>query len=726
MKNERKRPRPRRRSAKKQQSLSLRQRVLELLGRNRKKPLRPKDLALLLKLSPKESKDLEELLSRLQQEGLIVRDQKGRLGLKDNMQLIQAKVVSVQERFGFARPLSEGATREDGIFLPGREMLGALPGDLVELRLSKDSKGKVEGVVTRILEQGGEPFSAVVQRRDGRWFVQADRDLRIPLEVEPDQLHGAQVGDKVLATVGKRGSGHFSHRARVLKTFGPAQLAANCCQAVLASHNARTTFPEAVREEAKQIEARGIPAEELRGRLDLRELPIFTIDGADTKDIDDAISLSREGDLWKLGVHIADVSHYVTPGSPLDQEAYARGTSVYYADQVLPMLPKELSNGICSLNPGEDRLAFSALLSITPQGQLQDYRFVKSVIRSRVKGVYSEVNALLAGEGEPSLQEKYAAVLPEIRLMKDFATLLRQKHFERGAMNISSVESKFIIEKGQVKDIIPRTQGESESFIEEFMLMANQAAATLAMKQRLPFVYRVHDTPPVAKVVALRQLLEQVGIPAAGLSDQPSAKELSDILESQRGTRLEQLVNNQLLRSMAKAVYSAQNSGHFGLVLENYSHFTSPIRRYPDLLIHRILSAYLAGESPKELLRRFGNSVGEQALHCSEMEQNAVSIERDCEDCYKAEYMASRVGQVFEGTISTVTAYGFYVELPNTVEGLVHIHSLPEGDYVLEEGLELCERLSGRRYKIGQPIPIQVARADVSAGEIDFCLPQEG
>lgn len=726
MKNERKRPRPRRRSAKKQQSLSLRQRVLELLGRNRKKPLRPKDLALLLKLSPKESKELETLLSALQQEGLVAKDPKGRLGLRENMVQIEARVVSVHERFGFARPLSEGATREDDIFLPGREMLGALPGDLVELRLSKDKKGKVEGVVTRIMEQGGEPFSAVVQRRDGRWFVQADRDLRIPLEVEPEQLQGAQVGDKVLATVGKRGSGHFSHRARVLKTFGPAQLAANCCQAVLASHNARTTFPEAVREEAKQIEARGIPAEELRGRLDLRELPIFTIDGADTKDIDDAISLSREGDLWKLGVHIADVSHYVTPGSPLDQEAYARGTSVYYADQVLPMLPKELSNGICSLNPGEDRLAFSALLSITPQGQLQDYRFVKSVIRSRVKGVYSEVNALLAGEGEPSLQGKYAAVLPEIRLMKDFATLLRQKHFERGAMNISSVESKFIIEKGRVKDIIPRTQGESESFIEEFMLMANQAAATLAMKQRLPFVYRVHDTPPVAKVVALRQLLEQVGIPAAGLSDQPSAKELSDILESQRGTRLEQLVNNQLLRSMAKAVYSAQNSGHFGLVLENYSHFTSPIRRYPDLLIHRILSAHLAGESPKELLRRFGNSVGEQATHCSEMEQNAVSIERDCEDCYKAEYMASRVGQVFEGTISTVTAYGFYVELPNTVEGLVHIHSLPEGDYVLEEGLELCERLSGRSYKIGQPIPIQVARADVSAGEIDFCLPQEG
>ncbi len=702
-------------------ALPLNKRILEILRRNRKKPVRIKDLAVLAKVSPRERKEFEQLLAQYKAKGVIVQE-KNAVGLAENMKTVKAQIVSVQERFGFARPMTEGATKEDDIFLPGREMLGAMPGDIVSVRLSQDNKGKIEGQVTEILEESHENFSGVLLNEKGRFFVQPDKFMKIPIEVWEKDRNGAKAGDKVLATIGNRGDGHFSHRAKIVKTFGTAESAANCCEAVLASYNARLSFDEPTKAEARKVAEKGILPSELMDRLDLTGYDIFTIDGADTKDIDDAISLEKNGDVWELGVHIADVSYYVKPGSALDNEAYARGTSIYYADQVLPMLPKELSNGICSLNPDEVRLTFSALLTISEQGDLLNYRFVKSYIRSRVKGVYKEINGILDGSAGEDILAKYRQVIPEIFKMRELAAILSKRRFERGSMNIESTESKFLIENGRVKDILPRERGESEKFIEEFMLMANQAAASVAMNEELPFVYRVHDDPPANKVDGLKTLLAQVGVDTSKLSEEVSAKELSDVLESVRGTRLEQLINNQLLRSMAKAVYSSENTGHFGLVLDNYAHFTSPIRRYPDLIIHRILSAYVGG-SPKKLIdKRFGGYVSGAAKHCSDCEQNAVNIERDCEDCYKAEYMAGHLGEVFEGAISSVQSYGFYVELPNTVEGLVHINNLPFGDYILEDTMELVERSSNVRYKIGQKVFVKTVAVDVSAGEIDFVL----
>ena len=715
---------PHKRRAKHSFDMPLNKRIMEVLRRNRKKPVKIKDLAVLAKVTPKEKREFEQLLNSYKVKGVIIQE-RNTVGLAENMQTMKAKIVSVQERFGFARPLDETATKEDDIFLPGREMLGAMPGDIVMLRLSKDSGGRVEGTVTEILEEGKENFSGVLFSERGRFFVQPDRFMKIPIEVWEKDRNGAKAGDKVLATIGTRGDGHFSHRARIVKTFGTADAAANCCQAVLEAHQARLHFDEATKAEARKVAAKGIQPSELMDRLDLTGYNIFTIDGADTKDIDDAISLDKVGDLWELGVHIADVSYYVKPGSALDTEAYERGTSVYYADQVLPMLPKELSNGICSLNPDELRLTFSALLTINEQGDLVGYRFAKSYIRSRVKGVYKEINAILDGTADEEIKAKYAALLPEIYKMRELAAVLSKRRFERGSMNIESTESKFLIENGQVLDILPRERGESEKFIEEFMLMANQAAASVAMNEELPFVYRVHDDPPAQKVSALKELLRQVGVDASGLSDEVKAKEMSDVLESVRGTRLEQLINNQLLRSMAKAVYSAENTGHFGLVMENYAHFTSPIRRYPDLIIHRILSAQVNGSPRKVIEKRFGNYVANAAKHCSECEQKAVSIERDCEDCYKAEYMSHHIGECFEGVISSIQSYGFYVELPNTVEGLVHVNDLPFGDYILEETMELVERMSNTSYKIGQKVMVRCDAVDVSAGEIDFVLAEE-
>ena len=701
--------------------MPLNKRIMEVLRRNRKEPVRLKDLAVFAKVQPRERKEFDQLIAQYKAKGVIIQERNA-VGLAENMQTVKAKIVSVQERFGFARPLDEEATREDDIFLPGREMLGAMPGDIVTVRLSKDSKGKVEGTVIEILEESHENFPGVLYSEKGRFFVMPDKDMKIPIEVWERDRGDAKVGDKVLATVGKRGDGHFSHRAKVVRTFGCADSAANCCEAVLASYKARLHFDGPTQAEAKKVAAKGIQPSELMDRLDLTGYNIFTIDGADTKDIDDAISLDKVGDVWELGVHIADVSYYVKPGSALDNEAYARGTSIYYADQVLPMLPKELSNGICSLNPDEVRLTFSALLTLNEQGDLIGYQFAKSYIRSRVKGVYSEVNAILDGSASEEILAKYRELLPEIEKMRELSALLHKRRFERGSMNIESSESKFLIENGRVKDILPRTRGESEKFIEEFMLVANQAAASVAMNEALPFVYRVHEDPPATKVETLKTVLRQVGIDASGLDTEVTAKQMSDILESVRDTHLEPLINRQLLRSMAKAVYSHENIGHFGLVLDNYAHFTSPIRRYPDLIIHRILSAYVNEQPGKVIEKRFGNYVSSAAKHCSECELNAVNIERDCEDCYKAEYMSNYIGDDFEGVISGVQSYGFYVELPNTVEGLVHISELPFGDYILEEGMELVERMSNVRYKIGQKVLVRCAAVDVSAGQVDFEL----
>ena len=455
-------------------------------------------------------------------------------------------------------------------------------------------------------------------------------------------------------------------------------------------------------------------------------MDIFTIDSADSKDLDDAVSLQRDDEHWYLGVHIADVSHYVRPGTPLDLEAYRRGTSIYYADQVIPMLPKELSNGICSLNPDEVRLTFSALVTLKLSGEIEGFRFVKSYIRSRVKGVYAEINTILDGSASPEILKKYNQLLPQIQLMQQLAQILRKRRFDRGAMNISSNESKFIIEDGKIKDIVPRPTGESERMIEEFMLTANQAAATLAIEQELPFIYRVHDRPQAIKVNLLHELLEHLNIRADRLLENPQPKDFADILESVRGTELEPVINNQLLRTMSKAVYSEKNIGHFGLVLDNYTHFTSPIRRYPDLAIHRILTSYLAGMPKDKLLKRYGSFVPAASKNSSQMEVNAMNIERDCEDCYKAEYMSHYIGEVFTGRITGVTNYGFYVELPNSVEGMVSVRDLPMGDYLLEDNIQLKETRRGTLYRIGQECTVRVASVDVSAGQVNFVLADKG
>lgn len=704
-------------------------RVMQVLKHQKQEPIGIHALEVKVQLKHDERREFYDLLEQMQKSGELWR-RRNSVVLSKNQGLIQAQIVTLNEKFGFARPFVEGelpADKAQDIFLPGRFMLGAMPGDTVMLRV-EPKKGKAEegenreGAVVQILKENDAPFTGVVVRQPDGYYLRPDRLARFLLEIEKGQLHGAKDGDKVLVKITRRGDSHFAHKVSVVNIFGSAQLAQVCCQAVLANYNARTEFDEATLLEAQKIAERGIPISELSERMDLTDMDIFTIDSSDSKDLDDAVSLEEDEEHFFLGVHIADVSHYVRQGSPLDLEAYRRGTSVYYADQVIPMLPKELSNGICSLNPDEVRLTFSALITLKRSGEIEGFRFVKSYIRSRVKGVYSEINQILDNTAPQEIVEKYKQLIPQIQLMQKLAHILRKRRFDRGAMNISSNESKFIIENGKIKDIVPRPGGESERMIEEFMLTANEAAATLAMEQEMPFVYRVHEQPPVIKVNLLHNLLTKLGVPAEKLLQNPQPKDFANILESVRGTELEPAVNGQLLRTMSKAIYSERNIGHFGLVLENYAHFTSPIRRYPDLTIHRILTSYLNGMPKDKLTKRYGSFVPGASKNSSQMEVNAMNIERDCEACYKAEYMSSYIGEQFEGRITGVAAYGFYVELANSVEGMVSVHDLPMGEYVLEEGIELKEARSGVVYRIGQQVQVQVASVDVSAGQVNFVL----
>ena len=481
-------------------------------------------------------------------------------------------------------------------------------------------------------------------------------------------------------------------------------------------------FPDDVLKEARKIEEGGVQDFCLNNREDLRDLNIFTIDGAESKDLDDAVSIKKTDNGWLLGVHIADVSHYVKGNSAIDKDAMKRGTSIYYADKVIPMLPKELSNGICSLNPNENRLTLSAFMELDRDGNMLSYRFCKSVIRSKVKGVYSEVNSILSGNCSADIAEKYSEVKDDIFLMNELADLLIAKRSRRNAPEIETVESKLLIdENGVCCGVLPRERGKSERIIEEFMLTANEAAAKLARDKKVPFVYRIHEAPPEAKVENLHELLPKFGLECPHFTEF-KPYHAAKILESAKGTDKYEAVNLMILRSMAKAKYSTEPLGHFGLVLEDYAHFTSPIRRYPDLAIHRIITDILAGYDDKWLSKRYAGFASNAAERSSAAEIRAVTIERECEDCYKAEYMRSHIGEAFDARISSVTEFGFYAELPNTIEGLIHIRTLPEGEYDYSEPVSLTEKFSGVSYTLGQSVRVVCAAVNVSDGIIDFVL----
>ena len=629
------------------------------------------------------------------------------------------KVVKLGKNFAFVM-LEDGTS---DIFIPGRFTKGAMPGDevLVEKFEHPRMEGSDEGTILAVLTEKND-LVGTVRRVEGRLRFVPDDCPAITMPLARDCEGGAKDGDKVAVEILNRGNRQEDHRVGVAMRFGSSDEAKRCAKALLYAKDIRTRFPDKVRDEAKKFEGAEVSEKDCEGRMDLRALPIFTIDSAETKDIDDAISLTRTSDGgFELGVHIADVSNYVKPGTELDNEAFSRATSVYYADQVVPMLPKALSNGICSLNENELRLAFSCLMRLDKDGNLTDYRFVKSIIRSRVKGVYAEINALLAGTADAEIKAKYADVIDQLPAMKELYGHRARLRKERGCMDIESGEVKLILdENGRCIDVKKRTSGESESMIEEFMLLANQCAAHFARVKQIPFVYRVHEEPNAEKLERLHALLQACGINDHFAKEVPTPKELSAILEGVRGTPYEQIINTGMLRCMSKALYEEKPKGHYGLVLKDYAHFTSPIRRYPDLAIHRIMTDLLKGTEKETMILRYTDFAERASKQSSEREVVAMQIERKAEDCYKAEYARRHLGECYEGTISGVTQRGLFIELDNGVEGFVPASSLTPSGTSLTEGVRLTDPASGKTWSLGDKMMITIVRADVNLGKIDF------
>ena len=633
---------------------------------------------------------------------------------------VEATLVSLSKNFGFARPDSGG----DDIFIHGSALQGALVGDKIIVGdIRKDDRGP-SGRVRRIVEHKPAQTTGTVSITDeGIEFI-PDNAIRYNLRMRERDLNGAKNGDKVMASLEQDYRGDWAY-ASVKKVFGSGRTARVCADAIVEQYSIPHVFPQEVLDEAERVGNEPISDEEYAKRLDLRGEPIFTIDSKDAKDLDDAISVKRTDFGYTLGVHIADVSHYVKEGSAIDEEAINRGTSVYFADRVIPMLPEVLSNGACSLNAGADKLAFSALIELDKEGHITKYDFKKTIINSKVRGVYSEVNEILDGTASEEILNKYAPVMESLMSAKELADILKANYAARGTMELDSGESKFILdENGICIDIMPRVSGEAEQLIEQMMVTANIAAAKFSLDHKLPFLYRVHGTPDPKRVEELVTLLQLVGVPCKEIvKPNPETQDFAAILDRVRGLPCETLVSQRLLRTMEKARYSTEETGHFGLALSDYSHYTSPIRRYPDTSIHRVLSAFVEGMPAEEVRRRYAQFCETSATESSRNEIRALIAERDAEDCYMAEYMSQHIGEHFEGTVSGVTMRGVFVRLENSVEGFVSLDAF-EGEDFVYDGL-ITQRSPKRELTIGTPLPIIVASAYVATGKVDFVPDKE-
>ncbi len=630
------------------------------------------------------------------------------LGKEKNDGIVRARIVKVRNNFGFALP----ENGKEDIFVPSRRLKGALPGDIVKLKIHSRG-GRKEGRVVSF-EEPKETFSAYIVDAGGSCWaaLSACPDITVRVKNRGD----AAGGDIAMVTINGRGTRHEDLTATVVRTLGKIRDRAGAVRVVLAENGADRKFTARVEKQAKAAYTDIDFDKRTAGRKDFTDLCIFTIDGADTKDIDDAVYVRKTPDGFILGVFIADVSYYIPRGSPVDAERKARGSSIYYGNSVIPMLPVRYSNDLCSLNPGEKRLSFACIMDMDNSGKIQKYEFTKAVISSRVKGVYSEINKIFEGQRSEEIEEKYSCVSSVIPDIKQLYEVLKNRRKAIGSMDIESDEAKIIFdEEGGAVDIKRRESGPAEEMIEEFMLCANLCAADFAVTNGLPFVYRVHDAPDKDKLDSLNIILAKAGLSVSANGDKTLQKSMSEALDAARGTNYETVIHRRVLRSQSKAVYDTRQKSHFALSARHYSHFTSPIRRYADLTIHRIMSDYLSGKREGfELLAQEG------ASRANEGEARSLTVERDATDIYAAEVMSRHIGDEYEGIIVSVTNYGVYVCLENTCEGLVHVSRLDLIDPEITPDGQLFCQLTGQRYEVGQNIKVKVASVNILKGNIDF------
>ncbi|MCI8576872.1 MAG: ribonuclease R [Lachnospiraceae bacterium] len=680
-------------------------------------PMKLKELAVFLDIPREQREELKEVLDVLVAEGKIGLSKRGKYGKPERFALVGIFTGNAK---GFGFVTVEG--QEGDYYIPADKTGEAMHGDRVQIVAGAVQQGKrAEAQVVRVLEHANETLVGYFQKNKSFGFLVPDnqkigRDIFIPQGKDM----GAVNGHKVVVRITDYGSGRRNPEGVVTEILGHANDPGVDILSIVRAYGLPEEYPSEVMEQAGHMPDQ-VLEKDLAGRRDLREWQTVTIDGEDAKDLDDAVTITREKDGYRLGVHIADVTHYVREGSPLDQEALKRGTSVYLVDRVIPMLPHRLSNGICSLNAGVDRLALSCIMEIDAQGRVMGHEITESVIRVDRRMTYTAVNAIIT-DRDPQVMEEYQEFVEMFDLMKELADILREKRKSRGSIDFDFPETKILLdEKGKPVEIRPYDRNAATRIIEDFMLIANETVAEDYFWQGVPFVYRTHDNPDPEKMKRLGVFINNFGYTIRTHDGEVHPKELQKLLGKIEGTQEEALISRLTLRSMRQARYMPVCSGHFGLAARYYTHFTSPIRRYPDLQIHRIIKENLRGGLTEQRTGHYERILTGVTIQCSQTERRAEEAERETVKLKKCEYMAERIGEIFEGVISGVTNWGFYVELPSTIEGLVHVNDLRGDFYVFEEDrMQLRGEHSGRIYKLGQKIAVEVAGTDRLTRTIDF------
>ena len=687
-------------------------------------PMKIKELAVLLDVPREERPALEEVLNELLAEGKIVVSKRGKYSKMEEKYITGTFIGNVRG-FGFVDVEGE----EEDIFISESQINGAMHGDLVQVALldSKTSGGRRrEGAVIKVLQRATTRAVGTFQKNKNFGFVIPDnlklgQDIFIPLEYSK----GAVDGHKVVVEITDYGNERKKPEGKVIEIIGHINDPGTDIMSIVKGYDLPTEFPPKVLKQAENV-GKPVSGADMAGRKDVRGWQMVTIDGEDAKDLDDAVSLTKEGDNYRLGVHIADVANYVQEHSALDVEALERGTSVYLVDRVIPMLPHILSNGICSLNAGEDRLALSCIMLISQDGTVIEHEIAETVVCVDCRMSYTSVRKILKDRDEKE-REKYQGLVPMFELMEELAAVLREKRRKRGSIDFDFPETKIVLDShGRPLEIKPYERNVATRIIEDFMLIANETVAQDFFWQEIPFVYRTHDTPDPEKIRKLGTFINNFGYSIKIGQEEIHPKELQKLLEKVEDTPEEPLISRLTLRSMKQAKYTVQCTGHFGLAARYYCHFTSPIRRYPDLQIHRIIKETLRGRMNGKRMEHYEKILPEAAAQSSARERRAEEAERETDKLKKVEYMAEHIGERYEGVISSVTSWGMYVELPNTVEGMIHVNNLT-GDYYHfnEESYELVGERTGKSYKLGQKIQIVVADADKFMKTIDFVLPED-
>ena len=683
-------------------------------------PMKFKELAMLLRVAKEDRDELRQILEALEQEGKIYLSKRGKY-CKGHAKRLTGVFRASLKGFGFV--VLDEEDSED-VFIGADDTCGAFDGDHVEIVLTKEPEGRSrEGKIVKILERGLSKVVGLYRMKPGKKFgfvipdnQRLDQDIFVPIE----KSRGAVDGHKVVVELTSYGENGKKPEGKIVEIIGHLNDPGTDIMSIVKGYDLPVDFPDKVLRQAERV-AKPVSEADMNGRKDLRDWQMVTIDGEDAKDLDDAVSLVKEGENYILGVHIADVTNYVQENSALDREALERGTSVYLVDRVIPMLPHTLSNGMCSLNAGEDRLALSCIMTVDPSGDVIAHEIAETVIHVDRRMSYTSVKKILTDHDEAETSE-YKELVPMFERMQELSGILRARRKKRGSIDFDFPETKIILDaQGRPVEIKPYERNVATKIIEDFMLLANETVAQDYFWQELPFVYRTHENPDTEKIHKLATFINNFGYSIHIGQDEVHPKELQKLLLRIDGTPEEALISRLTLRSMKQAKYSTVNTGHFGLATSYYCHFTSPIRRYPDLQIHRIIKDNLRGRMNAKRIEHYEKILPEVAKHSSEMERRADEAERECDKLKKVQYMSGHLGEEFWGVISGVTEWGFYVELPNTVEGLVHVTTLTDDYFHYSESTyELIGETTAKRYKLGQKVKIVVAATDPFMRTIDF------